>query len=343
MTDMRRSILALVLLLSLTSAPAAWAKHFGECISGDCSDGYGTAFDIAIGGNMTGPWRGGDWVPSATYKVEHPKSPGKGYTLHMGADGYPSEGTTFRAGFSKPATFTGTYKKFKNTFNQDTITFVPDKGEYTHPGGLKYTGSFEYVPQRNEHGMFTGGVWIFAGECIDTLADDDEEDRLKPYQGLFVTDETPPGVAMRFIKASPDYLQTIADNYRKSYKAALVDKQNQQRNRQLLGQALSIFSSAMSIAGGGGDLISKIGGSVNAKSLITDLAIDTFKEAVTGEKDIGDAFLGAVGDKLSNLAQNATGTKGTELLAGIKSMRDIASGDKGVTEAVLDTVGSKRR
>jgi hypothetical protein len=248
----------------------------------------------------------------------------------------------------KPSVFSGTFKEFKNPFS-GVKAMIPDKGEFRAPGGLRFTGAFDYIPKRLNLGSNTtvdwarqqqasgGGSFVFAGDRFDELA---EEGEPHVMSGIFVSLYESPlsSTAFELVEATPDYVQKLAADYRRDlvadveYQAALkeyaakVDKAQEEYDRQRLSRFLNFASGALNMFGGALDLTGNLGnvgaftGGLAGKMDMADMALKVVKIVVTEDQGIGDVLSGAVGDKMKSLLKQAGGGKSDLLIDTLNSM-----------------------
>jgi len=200
-----RQILNVVLALAMSCSALKMTDGF-ECTQGSCFYGYGTATSTQFDYSLTGNWKNAQTIPNESYVLTHPNLPGKKFEQVFDADGFLVKGTMFRKATMGSAVprFTGSFTKIHNTiYDFDQATF--SEGTYDNGVGLVYKGSFEYLPVGPKDGM-SHGIFIFYGEFKDV-----DEDSTQT--GLYVSDATTAGFAIKFFPADASYLKRLEQTY----------------------------------------------------------------------------------------------------------------------------------
>jgi hypothetical protein len=190
-----------------------------QCVAGDCRNGVGT-LRYANGIEVTGLYVNGE-TGAGTYQLLWPCMRGQAVSITFDAPGRPSHGTTVRAcvpdfmDSRKPpraATFTGTFTNLTNPFTRETVTGYRS-GTYTDGRGISWEGEFDYIPIRETVELpgygktfLRSGVFVFVGTKVDPELDE-------VTRGLFISEPTRPNEDIRFIRARPDYLESLRANY----------------------------------------------------------------------------------------------------------------------------------
>lgn len=262
---------------------------FYPCEQGNCVNGYGVVRDVVYSKWIEGNWRAAQTIPGERYLVSHPQTRGKKYEQYYGADGLIERGTTLRVlgttGRSVPM-FTGTYTRIDHPFMRQRIA-TPQEGVYTLGNGLEYRGQFDYLPVKGyQAGQITMGHFIFFGEKVDTEDDTRET-------GLFVSDTSvSSGAVIRFVKARPDYMVVLQQQFQRDQMMAADDFQQQERDKAwrtafaILGQvALGMAGSGGGGGFGGGNMS---GGQKFALDLVGGMMRGTGAPAAGGAAASGD-------------------------------------------------------
>ncbi len=257
-----------VFLSLLLAAGSACALNVGdrsrfECRQGNCMNGQGVVWDAALQVNMQGNWSNGHTIPGATYTVTLPIAPGKQFRQVYGQDGLLESGDSPRSigvFHGVVPTFRGSYGRVQHAFLRQPMAVIKE-GVYDTGIGIEYRGRFEYLSAKS--GMQTGwgsGYFIFYGERVDTEEDETET-------GLFISDETPGGAAVRFVKADPSYLALLQQKYQRDMQLAQGEFQQQESEKKWRSALSMIGNIGLALAAGQGG-IGKMGGSSNVADVL---------------------------------------------------------------------------
>jgi hypothetical protein len=236
---MRAPLLALVLCSSSALAMEVTDPQRFTCQQGDCFAGNGTVWDALLGVTMQGHWANGSTQPGQTYTLSLPSVAGKQFKQRYAQDGLLESGDSPRSlGVSNGvvAFFNGSYGRIQHPFMRGAPIAVIDKGVYNTGTGFEYRGRFQYLPAKGiEAGRWASGYYVFYGDKVDTEEHESEH-------GMFISDETPGGTQVRFVKADPSYLPVLQEKYQRDLQIAQGEFRRQDSQRQWL-QALSLLSS----------------------------------------------------------------------------------------------------
>ncbi|MBU0589880.1 MAG: hypothetical protein KJ852_13230 [Gammaproteobacteria bacterium] len=267
-----RLFIALLCTSSLVHALNVNDPRRFECRQGSCLNGSGVAWDAALSVNMQGNWRNGNTIPGETYVVTLPIAPNKQFKQVYGQDGLLESGDMPRSlgvfNAVIPA-FRGSYGRYTHAFLRQTVAVIR-QGVYDTGLGIEYRGRFEYLAAKS--GMTSGwgsGFYVFYGDRLDTEENEKES-------GLFISDETPGGARVRFVKADPSYLAVMQKKYQQDMEIAKGDFA-QQESEQKWRSALAVigkvaFSLAAANSDMGGNLMSGGGSGGGGLTGLTGLA-----------------------------------------------------------------------
>lgn len=190
----------------------------GECIFGNCSNGYGT-LRYPDGSEVTGN-RVDDHTVAGSYEIRWSCRPDKVFSITLDNAGHYVEGTAVRCGGllamlgsgGRPTYYTGTWMTTSNPFIQEQISTYKT-GTYTDANGVKWEGEFDYIPVLKSYDdaqwgktAILKGSFIFMGAKIDTQFDE-------VMHGLFISEPTVPGEEIHLFRARPDYLVKLRSTY----------------------------------------------------------------------------------------------------------------------------------
>jgi len=332
-----------VFFMLLSAAAAANALNVSdprrfECKQGDCMNGQGVVWDALLSVRMQGNWAGGHTIPGATYTVIVPIAPNKQFKQVYGQDGMLDSGDQPRSigGFNGVVPFfRGSYGRITHAFLRQPVAVIK-QGVYDSGIGIEYRGRFEYLAAKS--GMNTGwgsGFYIFYGDKIDTEENEKET-------GLFVSDETMGGAAVRFVKADPSYLAVMQKKYQQDMQIAQGEfKQQESENGwrtalAILGKVAFTMAAGNTGLGGNGNGLSGnlatnlLGGNAGAASgnvtgdiamnlvssmfnsggsapNVKEFALQAIGSAVGGDKQQTRALINAVSDGIKEAGGAAAG------------------------------------
>jgi hypothetical protein len=297
-----------------------------ECKQGDCMNGPGVVWDALLGVRMQGNWAGGHTIPGATYTVTVPIAPNKQFKQVYGQDGMLDSGDQPRSigGFNGVVpVFRGSYGRITHAFLRQPVAVIK-QGVYDSDIGIEYRGRFEYLAAKS--GMQTGwgsGFYIFYGDKIDIEENEKET-------GLFISDETMGGAAVRFVKADPSYLAVMQKKYQQDMQIAQGEfKQQESENGWRTALAI-IGKVAFTMAAGNTGL----GG--NGNGLSGNLATN-----LLGGKGGAGAGNNVAGDIAMNLVSsmfNSGGSAPNVKEFALQAIGTAVGGDKKQTNALIHAV-----
>jgi hypothetical protein len=220
----------------------------GECISGNCENGYGTrrypdGSEIAanrVNGNMV----------AGDAEFRYSCLPTKAFTLTLNNAGRPVSGTIVRCGDllgalesgGRTTFYTGTFQTISNPFTQEQ-TNTYQTGTYTDGNGVKWEGEFTYIPVRHivdsaQWGKLATrkGSFVFMGAKIDAQFDE-------VVRGLYISEPVSPGSEIAFVKARPDYLAKLRSTFvAEREQDAAVREADARASRELFNNFVTIAS-----------------------------------------------------------------------------------------------------
>jgi hypothetical protein len=224
---MRNFILSLLacgtaLLLSACGGQAAGRPNDrpaqGSCISGICSNGYGT-LRYPDGSEMTGNWVGGK--PGAgRMDMRWPCRLDKVFSINIDANNHYTDGSAVRCGGGalgllsggRPTYYTGSWKTISNPFTQEQVNTYKT-GIYTDANGVTWEGEFDYIPLKLAYNdvqygktAIRKGSFIFIGAKVDAELDE-------VTRGLYISEPVGPGEEIHLFRARPDYLLKLRTDY----------------------------------------------------------------------------------------------------------------------------------
>jgi len=165
--------------------------------------------------------------------------------------GVPLQGIQVRDDPVAPAAldhyFEGSFKRAHHVYiGEDLVTY--DKGVYAMPGQAAYIGTFTYFGQPTQTDVafvFPKGSFVVVGKKLTPDG--------KAETGIYIAEDAVAGFALRFVKATPEYL---ADFERRHARAAEAYRRQQAEEAASggfsFGQALALGLGAAVI--GGADL-----------------------------------------------------------------------------------------
>ncbi|HJW24731.1 MAG TPA: hypothetical protein VJ576_07515 [Rhodocyclaceae bacterium] len=283
---MSNRVLWLVLLLAIccgcsnmTSEAEIGPPVYGQCVSGDCQNGFGTR-RFPSGVEIAGRWVSGEQVAGA-YEVRHPCQPDRTHRTVIDSSRHPVEGTVIRScardslQLSQPgriSSFTGTFSTIYNPFTREQVSTYKS-GKFTDSNGIVWEGEFDYIPIRHSIDLpgygrtfFRSGVFVFIGARIDSQLDE-------VRRGLFISQPVRPEEGILFTRARPDYLDTIRATFVAESAQHSVDLAAETRARQeLFNNIAAIATGAVVIYGA-----SKVAASSNRGTL------DSLSNVLTGK------------------------------------------------------------
>ncbi len=300
-----------------------------RCEQGDCRNGTGRVYDVMQNQWIDGTWRGGQTIAGSTYWVSHPLTRGKRYEQVYGEDGRIVSGTTLRGigamGRAVPR-FTGTYARVDHAFMRGARLAVPEEGVYDMGQGIEYRGRFDYVPAKgSEAGQITQGYFVFFGERVDT--DDDSRE-----SGLFVSDTAVVGGApIRFVRARPDYMLVLQQQYQRDLMIAADDFQRQD-GQKVWRMALAVLGEvSLSMAGGRAGGTGGLGASSGGGSAGNRFAMELVSGLIKGTPPQAGATTPAAGG-------GDASTQFIRLLTGAALGK--ATGDKALAEQLSGAIAT---
>ncbi|MGA0571899.1 hypothetical protein ACO2Q9_14375 [Variovorax sp. VNK109] len=322
---MRRNRLAALVLSCAAMLPGS-AVHaldvnntdFYPCVQGDCRNGWGVVKMAVFNMFIEGNWRNGNTIPGDKYLVSHALARDRKYEQYYGEDGMQDRGANIRAlgapGTSFPV-FTGTYSRVDHPFMRQRLA-VFQEGTYALGNGIEFRGRFDYLPSRGgEAGRITTGHFIFFGDKVDT-----EDNTVET--GLYVsTTEISSGAMIRFVKARPDYMLVLQQQYQKEQMLAADDFAQQDREKSwrmafaILGEVAMGMANARASSGFGG------GGSSSGNKFAMDMIGGMMRGAAPGAPSSANA---APADPSTRLIQMVTGAA-LGKMTGDKAMADKLS------------------
>ncbi|MCU1716364.1 hypothetical protein [Pseudomonas sp. 5P_3.1_Bac2] len=344
---MRRPLLALVLCSSTALALEVTDSQRFTCQQGDCFAGDGTVWDALLGVSMQGPWAKGRTQPGQTYTLSLPSAPGSYFKQRYGQDGLLESGDSPRSVGVQNAVvgfFNGTYTRIQHPFMRGAQIAVIDKGLYNTGTGFEYRGRFQYLPAKGgEAGRWASGYYVFYGDKVDTEEQQSEH-------GMFISDETPGGTQVRFVKADPSYLPLLQEKYQRDLQIAQGEFRRQDSQRQWL-QALSLLSSvAVAVTTSGNPLdgmSSGQGAGADPTALLTSGLINPAGYSGNVSDDIAINLVSAMFNSdaaqldVTQLALQAVGMAvDDQLLAGQLQKLVEASSDGSTAANLVDALGS---
>jgi hypothetical protein len=355
----------LLIVLGLSANAAALDVSSPErfvCKQGNCTNGQGVVWDALASVMIQGNWRNGATVPGAPYSVTVPSAPGKVFTQVYGQDGMLEQGDaprTMSVTNGVVPYFSGRYKRIQHSFMRVPVSTL-DSGVYNTGTGFEYRGRFEYLPSKG--GMKVNaisGYFVFYGDVVDTVDNETES-------GLYVSDETFGGQAIRFSKGNPGYLAVLQNKYQRDLQLAQGDfreQESQQKWRnalEIIGNVTMTLASASAAGGLGGNnglaggltggllpgvgaLSQGYGGSVG-NDIAIGLVSSMFNQGGSG-LDVQQLALQAVGtsvkdSKLSGILTKAVMSGGAAMLAGGSADSVVSAMGSAVIDHTADTVGS---
>lgn len=252
----------------------------GECIAGDCKNGTGT-LRYRDGTEITGVRVQGQQV-AGTYQVRWPCVPDKSFALTYNAAQRPVSGTVVRACSSdalalsqapRAALFAGTFFDVHNPFTRETVSAYKS-GSYTDARGIVWEGEFDYIPIRDSVELpgygktfMRSGAFVFVGAKIDPELDE-------VVRGLFISEPTRPETDIRFIRARPDYLESLRSTFVADRAANAAELAEEQRARR------EAFSTIVNVAAGA----AVIYGSARAMAAADRATLDSMTGLIRGER-----------------------------------------------------------
>lgn len=266
-----------------------------ECKQGNCINGPGVVWDAVLSVYMHGNWSNGKTIPGATYTLTAPIAPGRQFKQVYGQDGMLDSGEqprTLGATGGVMPVFRGTYGRTTHAFLRQRISVIT-QGVYDTGVGIEYRGRFEYLSAKS--GMRTGwasGYFIFYGDRIDTEEDEKET-------GLYISDETPGGAQVRFVKADPSYLAVLQRKYQSDMALAQGEFQEQEAEKKWRSALSVIGNVAFALAAGNGGMGGMGGGGDFSGTLAAGL--------MAGGQP-GSAGLGALGAMAGGGGGGASGS-----------------------------------
>lgn len=276
------------------------------CRQGNCVNGQGSVWDAALSVTMHGNWANGQTIPGMAYTVVSPAAPAKKFKQVYGKDGFLESGDQPRSlGVMNgvvPA-FSGSYGRINHAFMRQPVAVIK-RGVYDTGLGYEYRGRFEYLAAKS--GMATGwgsGFYIFYGDKIDTEEDEKES-------GLFISDETMGGGAVRFYKADPSYLAVMQKRYQQDMQIAKGEFAQQEAEKgwrtalSIIGKvAFTVASGGSSFSGNnnslGADIAMTLVSSMfnnDGNANVQDIAMQAVDSATSGDKQLGRALGKAVSE-----------------------------------------------
>lgn len=153
--------------------------------------------------------------------------------------GVPLQGIQVRDDVSAPPQrdhyFEGTFKRTHHVYvGEDVVTY--DKGVYAMPGQAAYVGTFNYFGQPTQTDVafvFPKGSFVVVGKKLTPDG--------RAETGIYIAEDAVAGFALRFVKATPDYL---ADFERRHARAAEAYRRQQAEQAASggfdFGQALAL-------------------------------------------------------------------------------------------------------
>jgi hypothetical protein len=320
-----------VFFMLLSAAAAASALDVSdprrfECKQGNCISGPGVVWDALLGVSMQGNWVGGHTIPGATYTVTVPIAPNKQFKQVYGQDGLLDSGDQPRSigGFNGVVpSFRGSYGRITHAFLRQSVAVIK-QGVYDSGIGIEYRGRFEYLAAKS--GMQTGwgsGFYIFYGDKIDTEENEKET-------GLFISDETMGGAAVRFVKADPSYLAVMQKKYQQDMQIAQGEFKQQESENGWRTALAVIGKVAFTMAAGNTGL----GG--NGNGLSGNLATN-----LLGGKGGSGGGNNVAGDIAMNLVSNMFNSGGSAPNVkefALQAIGTAVGGDKKQTNALINAV-----
>ncbi|GAB4362099.1 MAG: hypothetical protein Kow00114_17120 [Kiloniellaceae bacterium] len=153
--------------------------------------------------------------------------------------GVPLQGIQVRDDVSAPPQrdhyFEGTFKRTHHVYvGRDVVTY--DKGVYAMPGQAAYVGTFNYFGQPTQ----TDVAFVFPKSSFVVVGKKLTPDG-KAETGIYIAEDAVAGLALRFVKATPEYL---ADFERRHLRAAEAYRRQQAEQAASggfdFGQALAL-------------------------------------------------------------------------------------------------------
>lgn len=318
---MKKNYIWFFTALCFLSAPLAQALDVSDagrfkCVSGDCQNGTGAAYDLIQSQTIEGAWQNGNTIPGQRYMVSHPMIKGK-FEQFYGKDGLLEKGTMIRGlgALNSVPVFTGTFGRVDHPFVKARLA-VPLEGVYKAGNGIEYHGRFQYLPAKNLSNKALGvtqdflpeGNFIFFGKMVD-LEDGTKE------TGLFVSrNAVPGGTPILFMKAQPDYMAVLQEQYqRDTYGLDTSIKQQETRSQDSGGMWKTVFSVLGEVAkvvpgmdNIGGAIAKNIGASAGlSNNAVNNFAIDLVGKAINNKLGVGGDD-GKSSSASSSLVQDAS-------------------------------------
>lgn len=253
---------------------------YTECIAGDCKNGTGT-LRYRDGTEVTGVRVQGEQV-AGTYQIRWPCLPDKTLALTYDAAQRPVSGTLVRACASdaialsqgpRAAVYSGSFAAVQNPFTRETVSSYKS-GTYTDTRGIVWEGEFDYIPIRDSVDLpgygktfLRSGAFVFVGAKIDNELDE-------VVRGLFISEPTRPETDIRFIRARPDYLESLRSTFVADRAANAAELAEEQRARR------EAFSTILNVAAGA----AVIYGSARAMASADRATLESMTGLIRGER-----------------------------------------------------------